>query len=83
MFAQYLSSKSLQHLFPGDVSNEMLSLLLVNHIYYGSLLTELIGNASANSVCTTSYYDYFIFKHKYILLYHQHNSSFALKKVSG
>jgi hypothetical protein len=41
----------------------MLSLLLVNHIDYGSLRTELIGDASANTVGTTSYYNYFIFEH--------------------
>ena len=63
MLAQHVGSKSLQHLFLGDVSNEMLALLLVNHIDYSSLRTELIGDAPANTVGTTSYYDYFIFKH--------------------
>jgi hypothetical protein len=45
------------------------ALLLVNYIDYGSLTAKLIGNASAYAVGTTGHYDYFIFEHKYIILY--------------
>ena len=73
MLVQHLGSEGLQHLFPGDIPNKMLSLMLVNNIYYGSLRTELIGNASANPVGTTGYYDYFIFEciclHKVLFFY--------------
>ena len=61
MLAQYIGDEILQHLFLGYVANKMLTLLLVNNIDYGSLIVELIGNALAYSVCTTCYYDYFIF----------------------
>ena len=35
---------------------------LVNHIDYGSLLAELIGNASANATGTASNDDYSVFE---------------------
>ena len=62
ILAQNLCGKCLQNLFPGDVSNEVLSLLFVNHINHCSLIAELIGNASTNTIGTTSNYDYFIFE---------------------
>ena len=84
MLTQHLGRKSLQHLFPGNVTNEVFSLLLVNDIYYGSLRTKLPSNASANTVGTTGYYDYFIFECIHlILLYHQHYPSLGLCESIG
>ena len=54
-----------QHL--GDVAHKVVALLLVNHIHYGSLLAELIGNASANATGAAGHNHYFIFKHNSIL----------------
>jgi hypothetical protein len=47
----------------------MLAMLLVNHIDYGSLLTKLFGNASANTIGATSYNNYFILEHKHLILF--------------
>jgi hypothetical protein len=81
MLTEHIRGKILEHFFPGDVPNEMLAMLLVNHIDYGSQLTKLFGNASTNTIGPTSYNNYFILEHKYlILLYHQHNSSLGLNE---
>ena len=62
VLAQYLGGKGLQHLLLGDVAHKVVALLLVNHIYYGSLLAKLIGNASANATGTASHDDYSVFE---------------------
>ena len=73
-----------QHLLPGDVAHEVVALLLVNHIHYGSLLAKLIGNASANATGTASHDDNSVFEciclHHLILLYHQHYPPLGLCK---
>jgi hypothetical protein len=55
--AQHLGRKSLQHLLLGDIPNEMLTLLLVYHIYDGALPSEVLGNAPSNAVRTACNYD--------------------------
>ena len=55
-----------------------------DYIDYSSLLSELIGNASANTIGATCHYNYFIFEHKHlILLYHQHYPPFGLNECVG
>ena len=57
-----LFSKPFQNLLVGNVTHEMLPLLLVNHTDMGTSFLELLGNALPDTLRTTSHNGYFIFE---------------------
>ena len=57
-----LLSKPFQNLFVGNVTHEMLTLLLIYHTDMGTSLLEFFGNALPDTLCATCHNGYFVFE---------------------